>query len=76
MLRDTPIDPIPTAFGSILLLPEGRCILQFDRLPDTASDWDTAYANRLLAVLADMGHCAYVGAPAQFALVREACRED
>ena len=76
MLRDTPIDPIPIANGSILLLPEGKAIVQLDPLPDAASDWEREYMNRYLAILADMGHVAYIGTPAQFGLVREATRNE
>lgn len=74
MQRDTPLDPIPFAGGSILLLPGGRCIVQLDALPEDAPDAVREYTNRYLSVLADLGHVGYVGSPAQFALVREATR--
>ena len=75
-LRDTVLDPIQFAGGSILLLPGGRCIIQLDRLDEDASDVAHAYANRYLSVLADMGHTAFVGSPAQFAIVREAAERE
>lgn len=74
MQRDTPLDPIAFAGGSILLLPGGRCIVQLDPLPDDAPDTVRDATNRYLAVLGDLGHVAYVGTPAEFAIVREAHR--
>jgi hypothetical protein len=75
MLRDTPLDPIAFAGGSILLLPGGRCIVQLDELPEDASDVARDYANRYLAVLGNLGHTAYVGSVAEFGIVREAHRD-
>jgi len=71
-----PIDPIPFAGGSILLCDGGRCVVQFNPLPESASDWEKEYTNRYLSALAALGHVAYVGEPSEFALVAEACNAD
>lgn len=77
MLRERyPIDPIPFAGGSILLCEGGRCIVQLDRLDEHAPDSARAHVNRFLSLLADLGHTGFVGDQSQFAIVREATRDE
>jgi len=58
------------------LLPGGRSVIQFDALPDDASDAQKEYFNRYLATIASLGHAVYVGSVTEFAQQREAHRED